>query len=476
MNMIAPATDTVSILDDTDDLSARPAPTTLGLVIAWSASEPRRVGEVALFEGKGDRVLGRGDARSGELRAQFVRQRPGTNQAAGSLGGLSLSREQLVIRSTGAGLEVVRKGRCALVVGGAERDRVTLEPGMTALLKGQLLLLCVMRPTTLPRLRHFPESAVGPFGAPDRVGMLGESERMWAIRERIAFIARADAHALLLGASGTGKELAANAIHALSSRSGRAFVARNAATIPSSLIDAELFGNAKNYPNPGMSERAGIVGEAHGGTLFLDEIAELGHDMQAHLLRVLDANGEYQRLGEPTARRSDFRVVAATNRDESSLKHDLLARLTLRAKLPTLDDRRDDVPLLVQHLLLRAAAKAPALAERFVGDHDGMPFARVDALLVDHLIHRTYESNLRELDGVLWRAMAGSAGDVVVLTDEVAAELPRDDARAPRELTASEVQACVASEKGNLERAAKRLGLKNRFALYRLMKKLAIDG
>jgi DNA-binding NtrC family response regulator len=401
-----------------------------------------------------------------------VRQRPGRNEAGAPLGGLALSREQLIVRSISKGLEIERKGRCELWVGGAAQDRVTLEPGMTALLKGQLLLYCVSRPTTLPPLRYFPADALGDFAACDRTGMLGESESLWALRDRVGFIAQADSHALLVGASGTGKELAAHAIHALSPRTSRPFVARNAATFPAGLLDAELFGNAKNYPNPGMAERPGLVGQANGGMLFLDEIAELPHDAQAHLLRVLDASGEYQRLGEATTRRSDFRLVGATNRAPEALKHDLLARLTLRAELPSLDDRRDDVPLLVQHLLLRAAKKAPALAERFIGDHDGVPFARVAPALIDHLLRRRYETNLRELDGVLWRAMAGSTRDVVVITDEVAAETAP---RRPSELTATEVRACVEREKGNLERAAQLLGLSSRFALYRLMKKLGIS-
>jgi DNA-binding NtrC family response regulator len=343
---------------------------------------------------------------------------------------------------------------------------------MTALLKGQLLLYCVSRPLTLPPARYFPSASTGPFAACDATGVLGESEASWALRERIGFIAQVDDHALLMGASGTGKELAARAIHALSARRAGRFVARNAATLPSSLLDAELFGNAKNYPNPGMPDRPGLVGEAHGGTLFLDEIGELAHESQAHLLRVLDAGGEYQRLGEAATRRSDFRLVGATNRDPAALKHDVLARLTLSAELPPLADRRDDIPLLVQHLLVRARKKAPTVVERFIEEDDGAPYVRVHAALIEHLLHRSYETNLRELDAILWRAVAGSSRDVVVLTDEVAAQgAPRREAS---ELTAAEVRAVVEREKGNLERAAKLLGLSSRFALHRLMKKLGV--
>src|SRR6185369_7117992 len=120
-------------------------------------------------------------------------------------------------------------------------------------------------------------------------------------------------------------------------------------------VDAELFGNVKNYPNPGTPEREGLIGEADGSTLFLDEIGELPVHMQAHLLRVLDRGGEYQRLGDSRAQRADLRVVAATNRPLDALKHDFLARLTLRLEIPSLDERRDDIPLLARHLLRRAA-------------------------------------------------------------------------------------------------------------------------
>src|SRR5262249_46286359 len=152
-----------------------------------------------------------------------------------------------------------------------------------------------------------------PFGRADADGFVGESPAAWDLRDRLAFIGPQAGHVLLVGESGVGKELAARALHARSRRSRRPLVSRNAATLPEALIDAELFGHARDYPNAGMPERAGLVGEADGGTLFLDEIGELPEARQAHLLRLLDG-GEYQRLGDPRVRRADVRFIAATNR------------------------------------------------------------------------------------------------------------------------------------------------------------------
>src|SRR5262249_38405316 len=207
------------------------------------------------------------------------------------------------------------------------------------------------RPLEMPVMRASSEAASFAFGAADTHGIVGESPAAWALRDTVAFAARSVGHVLIHGESGVGKELVARAIHALSARRARPLGARNAATFPEALVDAELFGNAKNYPNPGMIEREGVVGEADGSTLFLDEIGELPAALQAHLLRVLDRGGEYQRLGEPRVRRADLRVVAATNRSIDELKHDLAARLTLRVEVPSLADRREDIPLLARHLL-----------------------------------------------------------------------------------------------------------------------------
>ena len=440
------------------------------LVIAWSSEEPDRIGEVALFSSRVEYVLGRGEGE-GERRAAFVRQRPGEIVARSALADPALSRRQLTIVARSARLEIARVGRCPLVVNGVPVEKAVVGDGDTVMLGRNLLLLCTWRAAAMPPTRHFDMKGAPAFAAADAVGMLGESPLAWELRDHLAFAAGAGKHLLLRGPSGTGKELAARFVHHHSARADRPFVARNAATLPSGIIDAELFGNARNYPNPGMSERPGLVGQADGGTFFLDEIGELASDLQAHLLRVLDREGEYQRLGEATSRRSDFLLIGATNREPEALKRDLLARLALRIELPALESRREDIPLFVRHLL-REAAKKNRQVERFVGPAASGDFEpRVEAALVESLLRRDYETHVREIDAILWRSMAGSPGDTVVLPDELRAP----EGAAAAEPTAEQVRLVLEREKGNVRRAAQALKLSSRYALYRLMKKHGIE-
>jgi DNA-binding NtrC family response regulator len=449
----------------------------LAVAILWSPSEPQRIGEVAHVTPGAVLVLGRGETTDGG-RLAFVRQRPGRCEATPALEGQGISREQLRIREREGTLLVESIGRCPMVVRGEAVTRTLLEPDDMLLLKGQLLLMCVRRAPELPTLRDYPASAMPAFGAADEHGFLGESPAAWRVRERMAWNAKAGENLLVLGESGAGKEVVARAVHALSARSKKPLVARNAATIPAALMDAELFGNVKGYPNPGMPERPGLIGAADGGTLFLDEIGELPQELQAHLLRVLDSGGEYHRLGEATTRRSDLRLVAATNRDPDELKHDLLARLPLRLTLPGLDERREDIPLLARHLLRRALAKSPELVGRFMNGDE----PRLASSLVEALAGRAYATHVRELDALLWRAMSESPGDTVLLPKE---EAPRPTiAAAPaspkplpaKEPTVDEIRTALTENGGKVSPAARALGLSSRFALYRLMRKHGIDG
>jgi transcriptional regulator with AAA-type ATPase domain len=462
--------ETISGLDAIRAAAGREPAQHLGLLIAWSNAEPDRIGEVALLPEGTVVTLGRGEG-SGEPRARLVRQRPGVNEPGGPLGGLGLSRDQLRIEARGDALDVTLTGKPPLELRGAEVERCTLRVGDAVIVRGQLLLLCVKRPEQLPPSRGFPADALAPFGQPDALGILGEAPATWRLREQVAFAAQAAGHVLILGESGAGKELSARAVHRLSARRDRALVARNAATLPPGLIDAELFGHVRNYPNVGMPERAGLVGEAHGGILFLDEIAQLPAELQAHLLRVLDAGGEYQRLGDAAARRSDFLLVAATNRDPSGLAHDFGARFPLRIEVPSLRERTCDVPLLVRHLLLRACERSPALLERFVAPVGGAPHPRVDPALVLDLLTRSLPGNVRELDALLWRALSESDGDAVLALRERV----EPTVRAPEEPSAQRIRDALRDQAGSVTRAAAALGLPSRFALYRLMKRLGLS-
>ncbi|MEP7119586.1 MAG: sigma 54-interacting transcriptional regulator [Byssovorax sp.] len=448
------------------------------LVIAWSLEEPGRIGEVAALAGPV--VLGRGEAQpdDGAPRATFVRQRPGEHAATAPLAGSRISRAQLRLRPRGEELEVTSVGRCPLVVRGAVVPSATVREGDTLVLRNAMVLLVVRRPQAMdPRLAY--PAADFPFGAVDPHGMVGESPAAWRLRDDLALAARSAHHVLIIGESGVGKELAARAIHALSARAAKTLVARNAATFPEGLVDAELFGTAKSYPHAGSAERPGLIGEADGSTLLLDEIGELPPHLQAHLLRVLDAGGEYQRLGESRLRRADLRLVAATNRDPEALKHDFLARFAARVRVPGLAARAEDVPLLMRHVLDRTAETTPTVRERFFESRPGKAaHARVDPGLVDALLHHPFTHHLREIERLLWLAVSTSRGDFVALTPEVLAELARttatattsDDPAAPPP-GEEQVRAALAAAAGNVSRAARQLGLKNRFALYRLMKK-----
>ncbi|HUS30825.1 MAG TPA: sigma 54-interacting transcriptional regulator [Kofleriaceae bacterium] len=449
-------------------------PTVAALVIVWSATDPARVGEVIVPRADGEpAVFGRGPREGDEPRAELVRQRPGGLEATVPIDNPFLSRRHLAIAAESGGIAIENFGKKALLLDGEAADsELVVRIGETVEIPGQLMFLCVDRPRTLPQ----SHAKAGTFGEPDAHGIVGESPLAWELREQCARVGALSAHVLLLGESGTGKELAAQAIHAHSTRSAKKLVARNAATFPPGLIDAELFGNLASYPNAGMPERPGVIGEADGSTLFLDEIAEMPQELQSHLLRVLDA-GEYSRLGEAKRRTADLRVVAATNRGADALKHDLAARLALRITLPSLNARREDIPLIARHLLRRHARKDAPIGARFLAGWDGTTGEpRLTPALVRALVGHKYTTNVRELDSYLLRSLVASRGSSVELPESLASELVR--AHKPRlaaqPYSAEQIQAALAKHDGVREKVWRELGMANRYVLKRLMKKYGI--
>ncbi len=235
-----------------------------------------------------------------------------------------------------------------------------------------------------------------------------------AFQEALALVrrfARSKAHILITGETGTGKELAAHAVHYLSERSDAAFIPVNCGALPDALIESELFGHARGSFTDASRARPGLIREAEGGTLFLDEIEALSPRAQVILLRYLQ-DSSFRSVGEESRRYADVRIIAATNVDlrrlvdRGEFRPDLLFRLNvLSIELPPLRDRLGDIALLVPHLLAKAARSEG-------GEHKAVSPAALD-LLCGH----AWPGNLRELEHVLLRAHLLSAGTIIDTQD-----------------------------------------------------------
>ncbi|HEY3365023.1 MAG TPA: sigma-54-dependent Fis family transcriptional regulator [Symbiobacteriaceae bacterium] len=257
-----------------------------------------------------------------------------------------------------------------------------------------------------PELRRHEPSAAGHEGAAQYTlsDLIGNSLAMQRLRHWIVAVAATDSSVLILGETGTGKELVAHAIHARSARSGKPFVIVNAAAIPETLLEAELFGYAGGAFTGAQREgRVGKFQKADGGTLFLDEIGDLPSSLQAKLLRVLQS-GEVDVVGGAT-RQLDVRFVAATNRDlremaaNGSFRNDLFFRLNIvTLQLPPIRERREDIPVLVAHFLQE-------LCNRY-----HRPDMSMSGEALDRLMAYDWPGNVRELRNVVERTFVFSAG------------------------------------------------------------------
>jgi two-component system, NtrC family, response regulator GlrR len=231
--------------------------------------------------------------------------------------------------------------------------------------------------------------------ASGEIRLLGTSEPVAAVRERIARVAPADATVLLLGESGTGKELAARSLHALSPRKARPFIAVNCGALPAELLESELFGHVRGAFTGATRDKDGLFAAARGGTLLLDEIGEAPPAVQVRLLRVLQEK-RFSKVGSPVEEDADVRIVAATNRElraevsAGRFREDLFYRLhVVPIVMPPLRERKDDIPLLAELFLRRAAARHN-LPE---------PHLSPEALRV--LLGHPWPGNVRELANVM---------------------------------------------------------------------------
>ncbi|RYD54941.1 MAG: sigma-54-dependent Fis family transcriptional regulator [Sphingobacteriales bacterium] len=227
--------------------------------------------------------------------------------------------------------------------------------------------------------------------------MVGESDGMQRVRETIEKVAPTDARVLVTGENGVGKELVARRIHELSSRADGPMIEVNCAAIPSELIESELFGHEKGSFTSAIKQRIGKFEQASGGTLFLDEIGDMSHDAQAKMLRALQ-EGKITRVGGDKEIKVDVRVIAATNKDllqeveEKKFRLDLYHRLSvILIHVPSLNDRRDDVPILVEHFM------------KEISDEYKQPVKEVEPDAMEALKKYNWTGNIRELRNVVER-------------------------------------------------------------------------
>src|SRR5579884_340149 len=302
-------------------------------------------------------------------------------------------------------------------------------------------------------------------GAPT---MIAEAASMKPVLDIIARVGPSDANILITGEPGTGKEVVARTLYAVSPRAGKPMVTVNAGGLAEGVFESELFGHIKGAFTDARMDRVGRFELADGGTLFLDEIANVPLNLQAKMLRVLET-GEMERVGSSKTRRVDVRVISATNANleeevaNSRFREDLLFRLnTIEIHLPPLRDRREDIPLLANHFL-------GMHAQRYRKRIGGFDMAATQSLL-----EHPWQGNVRELNHVIERAVL-MAQNSLIHAGDLALRTSRDSAPRLEDMTIEEVEAflirkTLARYNGNVSHAASALGL-SRSALYRRLQR-----
>jgi DNA-binding NtrC family response regulator len=315
--------------------------------------------------------------------------------------------------------------------------------------------------------------------------MIGSTPVMKDLLERIRQVAPTTATVLITGASGTGKELVARAIHEHSLRGNRKFVTVNCTAIPEQVIESELFGHLKGSFTGAWKDKRGLVEEADEGTLFLDEIGDLNTNMQTKLLRLLQ-EGEYKPVGSVNTRKADIRFIAATNHNlkadigEKRFREDLFYRLNvIQIEMPSLKERRQDIPLLSYHFLRKyARANQKEILE-------------ISPEAMQALVSRDYPGNVRELENIIERGVIFCTSKSLTLKDlhldpegealypnlnEEAASLSFKDAKEQMIslFHRQYIMSLLHHSGGNISKAAEAAGIQRQY-LHRLMKEAGIE-
>jgi len=320
----------------------------------------------------------------------------------------------------------------------------------------------------------YPRNAYAgqPFSANDRFeSMIAQSPAMQRVFQMIQDVAPMDTTILITGETGTGKELAAKAIHTNSARYNGPFIAVNCGAVPENLMESELFGYQKGAFTSAAETKKGRLEMAHGGTLFLDEIGEISSRMQVNLLRVLE-NGIFYRVGGTRPMEASFRVIAATNRDLAAaveagrFREDLYYRLNvISIEMPPLCERKEDIPLLAEHFLLRYIHET------------GKGAVKISRGAMDEMMLHEWPGNIRELRNAIERAV------VICKSDRIRPdELPFYCPECPesisfngslRQMEIAHICHILAANDWNMTRAARILGI-DRSTLYHKIKRYGI--
>jgi len=307
--------------------------------------------------------------------------------------------------------------------------------------------------------------------------LIGQSLIFLQQAQKISLIAACEANVLIVGETGTGKELYARAIHYGSARAGRPFMPVNCGAIPAELVENELFGHIRGAYTSASNLQVGLIEEANGGTLFLDEIDCLPVHAQVKLLRFLQEK-EYRPLGSSRMKRADVRVIAASNLnleeavDTGKVRQDLFYRINIISlTLPPLRDRREDIPLLARHFLAKYSREFDSQVRDFSEE------------AMDMLMIYSWPGNVRELEHAVERAVVLCNKPSIQASDIILSNQTRNGKRESlREAKAKEIerfeknyiQGVLSACRGNISRAA-RISQKNRRAFWQLIQKYRID-
>jgi len=368
--------------------------------------------------------------------------------------------------------------KCVMMTAHATLETVTRSIGSGALdYLGKPLLIDDLLALVAKVQRRPAETAVEPPGPTLDTAIIGRSPKMLEVYRAVARVAPSNASVLIIGASGTGKELVARAIHAHSPRANMPFMPVNCGAFPETLLESELFGYEKGAFTGAGADHTGLFEAAHGGTLFLDEIAETKPGFQVNLLRAVQ-DQQVRRVGSNKYVPVDVRILAASNKDVSALieagsfREDLYYRISVvTILLPTLAERREDIPLLVQHFLKLSNTRN----KRDV---------RITSPAVQRLRGMSWPGNVRELENFIERLTIFCASGEIGVGDidrEASTKRPVSTPVVPanggatlQDIEREHIQRVLQEARGNKSRAARALGIERK-TLYEKARRMGID-